>query len=312
MTDRDALQRATKELRSAYPGAKVGAGFTRARVMRSLHERKRRRLSWWLTLGPALLLALGGTAWGHATGRLPELWHRATALFVANGPATSGTAIRERDKPKPRAARPAAPSAAAASGAQTKQTDPELDQALQRELEAELAAEELAAEQAAAEQLAAEQEAATRRAEAEREARALARARLAADRQRQRQSVVNAAPPAPEEVAPEEVEAPPPRDPELAAFRAGHDLHFKKGNPAQALAAYQRYLSRYPSGRFVPEARYNSALNLLKLGRRDEARRLLSPFAEGGYGGYRQAQATALLRALEPSPEETTNDTPSE
>jgi tetratricopeptide (TPR) repeat protein len=94
----------------------------------------------------------------------------------------------------------------------------------------------------------------------------------------------------------------PAKDPELAAVRDGHDLHLKTGNPKAALDAYERYLARYPAGRFVPEARYNSALNLLKLGRRDAARRLLTPFAEGRYGSYRRKEASALLHALEKAP----------
>src|SRR5690606_348162 len=105
-------------------------------------------------------------------------------------------------------------------------------------------------------------------------------------------------PVAPTEVA--EPEPPPPeRDPELRHFRSAHDLHYKQSSPTAAISAYRDYHTRYPSGRFVPEARYNIALGTLKLGRHDEAKRLLAPFAAGRYGSNRQAAAKALLDSLE-------------
>ena len=51
------------------------------------------------------------------------------------------------------------------------------------------------------------------------------------------------------------------------------------------------------SGRFAPEARWNRAIALFKLGRRDEAVAALQPFADGAYGGYRRAEATRLIGA---------------
>lgn len=281
MSDRDVLELATKELRQAYPGSKVGAGFTRARIMRSLHDRKRRKLSWWFTLGPALLLAFGGTAWGHATGRLPDLWQRAATLFTANEPASSATAMRELDKPRTvpaPASPPAAPPSAQANvplDAETADPETELDQPQEP----------------------------TRLVPS---SPILLDPPRSAARPSTPRRVQPAPPPVAETTDPEPAAVEPPRppdpDPELAAFRAGHDLHFKQGNPQSALAAYQSYLARYPSGRFVPEARYNSALNLLKLGRRDEARRQLEPFAEGRFGNYRQKEAAALLDALRAAP----------
>jgi hypothetical protein len=49
----------------------------------------------------------------------------------------------------------------------------------------------------------------------------------------------------------------------------------------------------------VPEARYNRALNQIKLGRAGAARQSLEPFARGDHGLYRQQQARQLLEALE-------------
>jgi hypothetical protein len=90
----------------------------------------------------------------------------------------------------------------------------------------------------------------------------------------------------------------PSRDPEFAEFRRAHNTHFGGSASPGAAAAYERYLSRYPDGRFVPEARYNLALLHLKAGQHSRAQTLLQGFASGAYGGYRQAEAQALLDAL--------------
>jgi hypothetical protein len=58
-------------------------------------------------------------------------------------------------------------------------------------------------------------------------------------------------------------------------------------------------LRAYPRGHYALEARYNRALTLVRLGRTEEASRALRPFAEGTSHGYRQAEASALLEALE-------------
>jgi len=95
------------------------------------------------------------------------------------------------------------------------------------------------------------------------------------------------------------IDAREPVDPtERRAYRAAHALHFEARDPAGALTAWDRYLAAYPSGRFAIEARYNSALCLVRLGRSDEARDALAPFADGRHGEYRQREAAALIEAL--------------
>ena len=90
-----------------------------------------------------------------------------------------------------------------------------------------------------------------------------------------------------------------PVDPaERRAYRDAHALHFEARDPAGALAAWNRYLAAYPSGRFAIEARYNRALCLVRLDRSDEARAALVPFAEGRHGEYRRREAVALIEAL--------------
>jgi hypothetical protein len=89
-----------------------------------------------------------------------------------------------------------------------------------------------------------------------------------------------------------------PNDPALILYRAAHTAHFVDHDPARALAGWDAYLAAAPSGPFAPEARYNRALSLVRLGRNAEARTALAPFASGTYGGYRKDEANALLERL--------------
>jgi hypothetical protein len=111
-------------------------------------------------------------------------------------------------------------------------------------------------------------------------------------------SAVAPAPAAPSEVA--QTPAGPPSDD--AAYLRAHRLHFGGGDPAAALAAWDAYLQAFPDGRFAPEARYNRAIDLLKLRRYDEARLALQPFAGDAYGSYHRDDARAILRSLRPGP----------
>ena len=82
---------------------------------------------------------------------------------------------------------------------------------------------------------------------------------------------------------------------EARAYGRAHAAHFLADDPPHALALWDAYLRAYPAGTFVPEARFNRALCLLRLGRRDTARQALQSFAAGAYGGYRQRDAETLL-----------------
>jgi hypothetical protein len=86
----------------------------------------------------------------------------------------------------------------------------------------------------------------------------------------------------------------------LALYRRAHRLHFVDHDYAASLTAWDAYLRSVPGGPLVVEARYNRALALVHLGRDAEARIALEPFALGRVeGGYRQAEARALLDALD-------------
>jgi hypothetical protein len=113
-------------------------------------------------------------------------------------------------------------------------------------------------------------------------------------------------------VAPDGTPAPAAPPPPSAApvpsearrlYERAHRAHFQTRDPSAALAAWDAYLSALPSApasdaAFATEAAYNRALCLVRLGRSGAARQALTPFAEGRYGVYRQAEARALLDAL--------------
>jgi len=91
-------------------------------------------------------------------------------------------------------------------------------------------------------------------------------------------------------------------DAEEALFAAAHKAHFVDRKPDAALHAWDAYLAAYPRGHFALEARYNRALSLARLGRNDEARAALAPFADGRFGPYRQREARELIDVLDGSP----------
>lgn len=86
--------------------------------------------------------------------------------------------------------------------------------------------------------------------------------------------------------------------PEDELYATARRAHFDDRDYGRALAAWDRYLAAAPSGRLAPEARYNRAICLARLGRKDEARAALEPFASGSMGGYRKLEAQKLLDAL--------------
>ena len=254
MNDRDVLSRAASELRAAHSGRREGAGFTRARVMNTLHERRQRKLLRWAILAPLVSALVGGSAWAQSNGQWPVIWQTlAIAIGVAQAPQPSAAAT----PPKPH---------------------PTTEPAIRMPAPAPVPAASAAAPAPAV-------------------AAAPAAAPPTVRPSRSRTSPSSTAP-AP---APSTAPAPPrqiPSDPELSAFRSAHELHVAQDRPREAIDAFARYLERFPSGRFVPEARYNTALNQIRLGEKAAARRELEPFAAGHYGHYRQSEAQRLLDAL--------------
>jgi hypothetical protein len=85
---------------------------------------------------------------------------------------------------------------------------------------------------------------------------------------------------------------------ELAIYKYAHRAHFVEHDYASALAGWDRYLALAPRGTFALEARYNRAIALYRLGRREAALEALRPFADGAYGAYRRDEARELLEKL--------------
>jgi len=263
MSDSDVLQRAAAALRNAHDGQREGSGFTRARILTTVAERRRPRRVRWLVAAPFATLLLVGSAWAQSTGNWARVWQAvATVLpFVEPAPqpapprGSSAPRAAERRSPEPRLAEPAG----------------EPPRAL------ELPALEPAAPEvvtpAPAEPVA----------PAARAARPKALAPMFRG-DAPHPKAAQPTSPRPEHARPAE----PPADPELSAFRRAHELHVQS-SPRAAIDAYGDYLRAYPQGRFVPEARYNTALDWIKLGDTAAARAALAPFANGTYGGYRQS-----------------------
>jgi hypothetical protein len=87
---------------------------------------------------------------------------------------------------------------------------------------------------------------------------------------------------------------------ELRLYGQAHAAHFARRQPRAALELWNAYLKKFPTGRFVPEASYNRALTLARLGRPRQAIGALRPIAEGCFGAYRRQEAEALIDALSP------------
>lgn len=78
----DLLSKMTRALAEEHDGATAAPGATRARVVRTLAERKPRRRKW-LSIGiPAFVVFGGSTAWAAATGHLPRVVERVVSVLI--------------------------------------------------------------------------------------------------------------------------------------------------------------------------------------------------------------------------------------
>lgn len=301
--DSDLLRKAAAAMRTERTGHNAGSGFTRARILNDVRVQRKKRSRWWRLGFPLGIILAGTTAWASASGKWPEVLVNISTLL--NLPLTdNGASERSLATAKTTNAarsRPAAPEDSAAR--------PSEATVLELAASATTTAEATAPENTAAENSAAaaptapqpaldatEAELATARATrphtpssepAPRRGRRVT-PRPAGD-PRAVTAAVTSDPPPP---------APPELEAEIRAFRRADDLYRRSGDLLAAVGAYRQYLRDFPSGRFVPEAKYNTALALVKLGRGAEARPLLTPFADGAYGSYRREAAQRLLEAL--------------
>jgi hypothetical protein len=98
--------------------------------------------------------------------------------------------------------------------------------------------------------------------------------------------------------APAETDRPRSAAPKRAAhelYLVAHRLHFGGASPDAAVRAWDAFLRAAPRDSFAPEARYNRAIALLKLGRFEAALAALEPFACSAPGAYRQREARELI-----------------
>jgi hypothetical protein len=277
MKDKDLLIRAAQTLREAHPGTTSNAATTRARILTAAAQRKSQGWRRGFFFTPLLAALLAGSAWAAQSGRLSAVWDGVAA--VLSRAVDRDTQPPARALPRvplataqPEPAPEAAPSAAVPPPSISPATDP-----------AAVAAQRVTP--------VVEASPASATPKTSRASKLNPSGEMGA--QGNSAALPSAVAAAPIAAAP--IAAP---DPELAVFRVAHDLHFLHSSPIAAIRAYDAYLTRFPSGRFVPEARYNIALNHLKLGDAAAARRELVPFAEGAWGDYRRAEAQQLLDAL--------------
>ena len=261
---RDVLQEATRALQRATAEPPPSSELTRARIMQRLHSQKRTRATRAVVWFPLAAIFIGASA-AAATGKLPAILKAVSEVvgIAPTAPMPGSDVLAARNKPRTPRSRPQF------AVANTPPPAPETE--AEAEPEAEAVAEETSAENQNAS-----------------DSSASLRLPITA-------GVVQATPVAAgaAKLAQEQARAD-------ALYRKAHQLHFVKRSPSAALAAWNRYLSAYPSDRLSLEARYNRALCLVRLGRYAEASPTLRRFASGRYGGYRKHDSQALLNALEP------------
>ncbi len=94
----DLLSKMTSALADEHDGATAVPEATRARVVRTLAERKPRRRKW-LSIGiPAFVLFGGSTAWAAATGNLPPVMQKVVSVLI--GEAEVEEPVVEAPQPK--------------------------------------------------------------------------------------------------------------------------------------------------------------------------------------------------------------------
>lgn len=311
-SDSDLLRRAAATMRAERSGHTPGSGFTRARILNDLRVQRRKRNHWWRIGFPLGVILVGTTAWASANGTLPAVWstlssflnlpvtdngvsERAVGTRQPRGTASgtnnalhlaATTSVTSEPEPEPETSSSAAPEAAPEEALEANEATPSTpaqDNLVTQLDEPALPIRDLAVPNAALPKAAPQK----------RDSSGLRSSSVGA----LDQVVARELPPSSTSLYPDV--ATPAMEVEIRAFRVADDMYRRHGQLDAAVDAYRRYVRDYPTGRFVPEAKYNTALALLKLGRTAEARPLLAPFADGLYGIYRRDTARKLLDALE-------------
>lgn len=241
----DLLAQMARALADEHDGATAVPEATRARVIRTLAERRPRRSKWLIIGVPTFVLLGGGTAFAAASGKLPQIVETAIAVFTGEPEMEEQSTLGT-----PRVAKGGRSDA-------PQVVPPEMD-AVEEDPEPSKEADVV---------------------------------EPAPEPRPNAATIVSNKPKF-------EGGTQPAVDPSLEVYRAAHEAHFKNGDCEGAVRGYRKYLREQPSGTFFLEAKYNLGVCLARLGRADEARAALAPFAEGKYGNYRKSQSQELLDAL--------------
>jgi TolA-binding protein len=290
--DSDLLQKAAAAMRAERTGHNAGSGFTRARILNDVRAQRRKRSRWWRIGFPVGIILAGTTAWASASGKWPEVWVNMSTILnlplTDNGASERSLATANTSNPaRPRNSAPVDDGSSSRDSAnQQPVVSPELTAAQPPAVEP---TPDLRSPAGAVEKHRHDAEASSHASTRSRRQQRAARNAVAQREVSGSASTTTELPPLP---------PPPELEAEIRAFRRADDLYRRSGDLPRAVGAYRQYVRDYPTGRFVPEAKYNTALSLLKLGRASEARPLLLPFAEGAYGAYHREAAQKLLEAL--------------
>lgn len=262
----DLLAQMTQALRDEHDGATAVPEATRARVIRTLSERKPRRRKW-LAVGIPLFVVFGGsTAWAAASGKLTPIVQQAFSVFTEDSVEDEKQAPVE---PKQKTARPHAepnvPEAVVPATEEPKQQEPEEDTAEPANPVVDASVSPI------------------RQPRAPQNKRASTEPPSREDRERT------------EEISEDHTS--------LLLYRNAHRSQFSQGDCVSAIAGYELYLRLYAKGPFAVDARYNRGVCLIRMGRHQEAHDALLPFAQGRFGNYRKSESQRLLDAMTDSAE---------
>lgn len=103
--------------------------------------------------------------------------------------------------------------------------------------------------------------------------------------------------PSPESVADEDVNW---EAQELEAYRVAHDSHFRHQDYRLAQMLWLQYLQSFPNGKLAPEAKYNRAVALLKLGDDEQAHQEFEQLLQEPRLAYRHGDIRAMLGLRSP------------
>jgi hypothetical protein len=267
----DLLEQATRALRETTSEPQPRSGLTRARLLESAEKRYTPRRVGILRWVVAIVAALAAST---ALARVAQYWPEIKRVIAPESGVRSNAAPHQK-KPAPKPAPAVAPSQPSAAGAPA--------------LEAPAVMQPASAPPALA----------TAPALPKKRTAPVHRAKPMPHEQPTPVPAVEPAP-APTAVAaapPTPTATPAPESAELALFRRAQRLHLARD--PRALSAWDDFLRVAGEGALAPEAKYNRALCLIRLGRAADAKRALTPFAGGEYGNYRRAEAKSLIDAID-------------